>query len=87
MIDTTIKKMWCNKCGGYVIYGEEEDKRIVYWCLDCNDYIAPLCCPRCIEDWQDGHALRTGEIEPSACKDCGVCKDCEHLVGCSALKN
>lgn len=41
-------------------------------------------CPRCIEDWVDENGeWHKGEEKPSACDECGVCKDCEHMIDCS----
>lgn len=41
-------------------------------------------CPRCIEAWEGGFTERHDGVEvPSECKECGVCKQCEHLLECS----
>lgn len=42
-------------------------------------------CPRCIEPYTDEETgeERPGERKPSQCIECGVCKDCEHFIGCS----
>jgi len=44
-------------------------------------------CPRCIEDWEDEDGeWHDGEYKEPHCKECGVCKDCEHLSECSKSK-
>jgi len=41
-------------------------------------------CPRCIEDYKDEKGeWQEGKFKPAFCKECGVCKDCEHLSECS----
>lgn len=41
-------------------------------------------CPRCIEDWEDDDGVpHKGTEEVSACEECGVCIECEHLCDCS----
>ena len=51
----------------------------------------PNYCPRCIEPYEDeskpssGGNLVAGTKVKSDCKDCGVCKNCEHLLMCVEL--
>ena len=41
-------------------------------------------CPRCIDDYTDENDKPHKGIKvASTCVECGVCKDCEHLLGCS----
>ncbi len=40
-------------------------------------------CPRCIEDYKIQGRTQKGTKVPSDCKECGVCKDCEHMLECS----
>lgn len=43
-----------------------------------------ISCPRCIEEHEDEEGnVKEGTRELSECKECGVCKDCEHLAECS----
>ena len=45
------------------------------------------CCPRCIESYDGNDGKRVdGECKPQSCKECGVCKDCEHMSECSKAK-
>jgi len=61
-------------------------------CSDCGvrealtgDFISPKYCPRCIEEWEDDNGKpHKGTKKKSACKSCGVCKDCEHLMECNS---
>ena len=41
-------------------------------------------CPRCIEEYdgKDGERV-SGSKVISACEECGVCEDCDHLMECS----
>lgn len=45
-------------------------------------------CPRCVEDYDNPDDINKrlkGTEEPSDCAECGVCKDCEHLLDCKQL--
>lgn len=55
--------------------------------IGCCGEDSSNCCPRCIEDYEDYNEDNqlisyTGTKVISECKECGVCKDCEHLVEC-----
>ena len=41
-------------------------------------------CPRCIEEYdgEDGERV-SGSKVVSACEECGVCEDCDHMIECS----
>ena len=41
-------------------------------------------CPRCILDYEDhDRQIRKGIKRKSECTECGVCRQCEHLIECS----